>query len=105
VFRRLLQIVSLISLTGLCLLYPVLESLDPWDSKEPSSDAEIQLIAVLTFVGIMFLLAHLLAALAASSVLMLACHDLCRRSMVAFLAFDFTFIPAVTASPPLPLRI
>lgn len=95
---------SLVCLSGLCLLYPLLESLDPWDSPEPSSDAEIQLIALLTFVGIMFVLAHLLATLAISFVLMQAVRYL-RQCMARLRMQRFAFAPLVTASPPLPLRI
>lgn len=101
----MLQLVSLACLTGLCLFYPLIESLDPWDSPEPSSDAEIQFIALLTFVCIMFVLAHLLATLVISFVLMQVIRYLQQRAMAAFEWLDRTFEPLLTASPPLPLRI
>lgn len=101
----MLQLGSLICLTGLCLFYPLIETLDPWDSPEPSSDAEIQFIALLTFVCLMFVLAHLLATVAISFVLMQLIQYLRQRASAAFELFDRTFEPLLTASPPLPLRI
>jgi hypothetical protein len=103
--RRAFQIVSLVCLAGLSLLYPWLESLDPWDSPEPSSDAEIQFIVLLTFVGIMFVLAHLLATLAVSSVLMQVLRQLKQSAGSAFRMPGFALAPLVSASPPVPLRI
>ena len=92
-------------LTGLSLLYPLLESLDPWDSPEPSSDAEIQFIALLTFVGAMFVLAHLLATLAISFVLAQVLEHLKQFGRSAFRMRGFLPGPLVSASPPVPLRI
>lgn len=87
------------------LLYPLLESLDPWDSPEPSSDAEIQIIFLLTFAGIMFVLGRLLATLSVSLVLMQVLRYLRRQASAAFEVRDFAFAPLATASPPAPLRI
>jgi hypothetical protein len=106
VFHRVLQTVSLLCLTILCLFYPILESLDPWDSREPSSDAEIQLIALLTFVGIMFVLARVLATLTICFVLVRGFQSLRASAGGALTFLRRTFEPLVTASPPpLPLRI
>lgn len=92
-------------LAVLSLLYPLLESLDPWDSPEPSTDAEIQLIFLFTFAGIMFVLAHLLASLSVSLVFMQVMRYLRQRMRVRRAAFDFALAPPATASPPVPLRI
>jgi hypothetical protein len=100
-----LQAVSLVCLAGLCLFYPFIESLDPWDSPEPFSDAEIQFIAVLTFVGVMFVLAHLLATLTVSFVLMRVIRYLRQSSAPLLEGMDRVFEALLTASPPLPLRI
>jgi amino acid transporter len=103
-FRRALQFASLICLAGLCLFYPLLESLDPWDSPEPASDAEIQFIALLTFVGVMFVLAHLLATLAVILLMQLVPYLLQRASATLELLVQ-VLEPLLTASPPLLLRI
>jgi hypothetical protein len=79
--------------------------MDPWDSPEPASDAEIQFIALLTFVGVMFVLAHLLATLAISWVLMQAVRYLRPGTSAALRLLDRIFEPLLTPSPPLPLRI
>lgn len=60
VVRRILTLASLICLTSLAAFYPVIEALDRWDAPGPFSDSEIQIIAVLTLVGAMFVLARLL---------------------------------------------
>ena len=86
------------------LLYPFLEAMDPWDSPEPSTDAEIQLIALFTFVCIMFVLGHLVAALAISIVMQVLPY-LQSRARIVIKVPDFAFLPLLTASPPLPLRI
>lgn len=104
-FRKALQIVSVVCLTGLCVLYPVIEPLDPWDSKEPSSDAEIQFIAMLTFLGIMLVLARFLVTLAISPVLLQMIPNLRQRAGAGFAMHGFAFDPLATASPPIPLRI
>ncbi len=105
VFRRALQIASLVGVATLSLLYPLLESLDPWDSPEPSSDAEIQLIALLTFAGVMFVLAHVLATLSISFILTQVVRRLRQQASSWFTVFCFTIAPLATASPPAPLRI
>lgn len=102
--RRVIQLSSLVFLAGISLLYPLLESMDPWDSPEPSSDAEIQLIALFTFICIMFVLAHLVAALAIRVVMQVLRH-LRSRAAVAFNGHGFVLLPLLTASPPVPLRI
>lgn len=101
----MLQFASFLSLAVLSLFYPFFESLDGFDSPVPASDLEIQLIALLTFVGIMFVLAHLLATLAVSSVLMQAIRSLRRSTSSALAAHGFAVAPLATASPPLALRI
>lgn len=58
--RRILTVASLICLASLAVFYPVIEGLDRWDAPGPFSDSEIQIIAVLTLVGAMFVLARLL---------------------------------------------
>ena len=103
-FRKVLQLGSLVFLAGISLLYPLLESMDPWDSPEPSSDAEIQLIALFTFICIMFVLGHLVASLAIC-VLMQVLRYLRSRASVVIQASSFTFLPLPTPSPPVPLRI
>jgi hypothetical protein len=105
VFRRVLQLASLTCLAGLSLFYPLIESWDRWDSPEPSTDAEIQFIALLTFVGVMFVLAHLLATLALSAVLMGAIENLRQRASAAFERLDRSLEVLLTPSPPPPLRI
>jgi hypothetical protein len=100
-----LQFVSLASLAGLSLFYPLIESLDHWDSPVPASDAEIQFIALLTFVGVMFVLAHLLATLAISGLVMGAIESLRQKASAALERLDRSFEVLLTASPPLPLRI
>jgi hypothetical protein len=91
-------------LAALSALYPLIEFLDRWDAPGPSSDSEIQLIAVLTLVGLVFVLAHLLASLGGvvrasiSQQLSAASDSRTHRGVCA------TY-PEMTASPPLPLRI
>ena len=102
--RRVIQLGSLMFLAGISLLYPLLESMDPWDSPEPSSDAEIQLIALFTFICIMFVLGHVVAALAICLVMQVLRY-LRSRANSAAKEHDFAFLPLLTASPPLPLRI
>jgi len=102
--RRVLQLASLFSLAGLALLYPLLESLDGFDSPVPASDFEIELIVILTFVGIMFLLWHVLASLAVSVVMQILRY-LHSGIRAAIPISDFAFSPQLTPSPPIPLRI
>ena len=102
--RRVLQLASLASLAGLSLLYPLIESLDSLDSPLPASDAEIEFIVLFTFVGIVFVLAHLLASLAIFTVLS-ALRCLGMRMITAVRSTHFTFQPVYAPSPPLPLRI
>ena len=102
--RRVLQLASLAALVGLSLFYPLIESLDGWDSPLPASDLEINVIGLLTFVGVAFVLAHFLASLSASG-LMSIFRQFLRRDTTAVELHDGTSHPLVTASPPLPLRI
>lgn len=104
VIRRVTQLGSLVFLAGISLLYPLIESLDGFDSPVPASDLEIQLIALLTFVGLMFVLGHLVASLAIC-VLLLVLRYLRSRVSVAVRMREFAFLPLLTASPPVPLRI
>src|SRR5215467_5205387 len=102
--RRVLQVASLAALVGLSLFYPLIESLDGWDSPLPASDLEINVIGLLTFVGVAFVLAHILASLSASD-LMSFFQQFFRRATAGLELHDSTSHPLVTASPPLPLRI
>jgi hypothetical protein len=104
VVRRVLQLGSLACLTALSLFYPLIESLDGWDSPLPASDLEINIIGMLTFLGVAFLLAQLLASLSAPD-LMSVVRQLFSRQSRAVQEHDGIFHPQVTASPPLPLRI
>lgn len=102
--RRVLQIASLAGLAGLSLFYPLIESLDGWDSPLPASDLEINVIGLLTFVGVAFVLAHFLASLSASGLMSIFRHFF-HRATTGLELHDSIFHPLVTASPPLPLRI
>lgn len=102
--RRLLQLASLACLATLCLFYPLIESLDGFDSPIPASDLEIEFIVLLTFVGIVFVLAHLLASVAISAVMEVFRNLLARISVGAQMK-DFCFQSFQSPSPPLPLRI
>ena len=104
VLRKAFQIASLACLVGLSLLYPLIESLDRWDAPGPSSDSEIQIIVLLTFVGIVFLLGHLHASLAVS-VFAAVLPNLHSGTDKPIHTLVFTLHPPATASPPLPLRI
>jgi hypothetical protein len=102
--RRILQVASLVGLIGLSLLYPVIESFDRWDAPGPSSDSELQIIVLLTFVGIVFALGHLLALfLVAVLTDSLPSFNLRGEAIQRLAVFDFD--PAVTPSPPFHLRI
>lgn len=98
---------SLASLAALSLFYPLIESLDGFDSPVPASDLEIEMIALLTCVGVMFVVAHLLATLTILAVLTLAVQNLRQRSVSALMAVNRAVETLVTVSPPLlvPLRI
>ena len=61
VSRTILQIARLICLVGLSLLYPVIEMLDRWDTPGPSTDSEIEIIVLLTFLALIFVLRNVLA--------------------------------------------
>ncbi|HEY6348379.1 MAG TPA: hypothetical protein VI636_03115 [Candidatus Angelobacter sp.] len=102
--RRLLQLASLTCLAILCLFYPLIESLDGFDSPLPASDLEIEIIVLLTFVGIVFVLAHLLASMAICAV-MDVLRYLLARITTAVQMIDLSFHPLQNPSPPLPLRI
>jgi len=88
----------------LALFYPLLESLDHFDSPIPASDLEIQIIVLLTFVGLVFVLAHLLVSVATSAV-MDVFRYLGGQSRVLIGMKSLIFSPLSSPSPPLPLRI
>lgn len=102
--RRLLQSASLACLAILCLFYPLIESLDGFDSPIPASDLEIEFIVLLTFIGVVFVLAHLLASVVISAVMDIL-RNLLARITVGAQMKDFSFKPFQSPSPPLPLRI
>jgi hypothetical protein len=104
VLRRWLQFASLGCLTGLCLFYPLIESMDDFDSPVPASDLEIEIIVLLTFVGVVFVLAHLLATVAICAAIGVFRY-LSGRMGAAAHVNGFVFDPLLTPSPPLPLRI
>jgi len=88
----------------LALFYPLIESLDGFDSPIPASDLEIQIIVLLTFVGVVFVLAHLLVS-AAISAAVAVFRYLGGQIRVAIGTTPLIFRPVLTPSPPLPLRI
>lgn len=99
--RKTLQIVVLVCLVAFASAYPVIESLDYWDPPGPASDTELEFIGVLTFAGAIFLLTQLLIVLAvaiSTHALPSLCFHKLRKHILAL-------SPALTASPPLPLRI
>jgi hypothetical protein len=104
VLNKSFQTASLTSLVGLSLFYPLIESLDRWDGPGPPSDSELQVIVILTFVGIVILLAHLCSSLVVS-VLSAILPALQSRTHKPIHTLVFTFYPTVTGSPPLSLRI
>lgn len=101
--RRILTVASLVCLAGLAVFYPVIEGLDRWDAPGPFSDSEIQIIAVLTLVGAMFLLARLLVTVVLSLLQRVLFY--LRSSRISAKLTNFRFVPPVDASPPLILRI
>ena len=100
----MLPIASLISLAALSLLYPFIEMLDRWDAPGPSTDSEIEIIVLPTFIGLIFVLRHILAKLT-----LLPLGRVSRSSYSYAQAFAAVFFPTlnseVTAIPPLLLRI
>jgi hypothetical protein len=104
VLNKAFQIASLACLVGLSLAYPLIESLDRWDGPGPTSDSELQIIVILTFVGIVILLAHLGSSLVVS-VLSAVLPALQSHTHKPIHRLVFTFHPTVTASPPVSLRI
>ncbi len=102
VSRKTFQIVVLVCLVAFALAYPAIESLDHWDAPSPSSDSELEVICVLTFVGAIFLLRQGLAALP------IRCATQPRAGLW-FHAFSKghipLFSPDFTAPPPVALRI
>lgn len=101
VSRKTLQIGVLVCLVAFVLAYPVIESADHWDPPGPASDSELEFIGVLTFAGAIFLLTQLLTILA----LAISAHalpGLCFRTLRKHI---LAYLPRLTASPPLPLRI
>jgi len=102
--RRVLQLASCAILAGLSLLYPLLESLDDLDSPIPASDLEIEVIVLFTFVGIVFVLAHLLASVTILAVVS-ALQYLIKRVAIEVHLQDLPFYSFQSPSPPLPLRI
>jgi hypothetical protein len=102
VSRKTLQIVVLVCLVAFALAYPAIESLDHWDAPSPSSDSELEVICVLTFVGAILLLRQALAALPIGCATQprtgLWFHPFSKRHIPLF-------SPDFTASPPEALRI
>ena len=104
VVRRILTVANLLILSAFSVLYPLIEGLDQWDSPSPSSDSEIQIIALLTLVGMIFVLARLLVTLILSFREFVLLH--LRRSPGNSVEFAvFQFVSLRNASPPLTLRI
>ena len=102
--RQVIQITSLVSLLALSVLYPLIESLDRWDAPTPGSDSEIQIIAILTFAAVGFLVGHLLTLLATSVVSKVLAHlRSLRHTPICMVVFSS--YPPVTPSPPMSLRI
>ena len=101
---RILTVASLISLATLAVFYPVIEGLDRWDGPGPFSDSEIQIIAVLTLVGVMFVLARLLVALVLTFLEHVLLY-LTRSSRNSIELSCSRFAPLGNTSPPLILRI
>ena len=103
--RRILTVATLTCLATLAVFYPVIEGLDRWDAPGPSSDSEIQIIALLTLVGVVFVLARLLLTLVLSflgSAFLSLIRSPARNSSEVII---FRFAPLENASPPLILRI
>ena len=98
--RRILTVASLTCLASLAVFYPVIEGLDRWDAPGPFSDSEIQIIAVLTLVGAMFVLARLLVAFVLSFLERVLLY-LSRASRKSVSASIFRFVHPCDASPPL----
>lgn len=86
------------------MFYPLIEGLDRWDAPGPFSDSEIQIIAVLTLVGVMFVLARLLVTFVLSLLERVLLY-LSRSSRNSGEVNRFEFVPSENASPPLILRI
>ena len=101
-FVKAFKIVSLACLVGLSLLYPLIELLDYWDGPGPSVDSELQIILLLTVVGIVFLLGHLVDASLIALLLMVVAGFHTDKPIGRFV---LTLHPIVMTSPPLPLRI
>jgi hypothetical protein len=101
--HKTLQIASLICLAALSLLYPVIEMLDRWDAPGPSSDSEIEIIFLLTFVALIFVFHQLFkhAFSYASNALLFLC--VCREPFWG--KYLSRFLLVFTVSPPLLLRI
>ncbi len=102
--KKMLPIASLISLAALSLLYPFIEMLDRWDTPGPSTDSEIEIIVLLTFLGLIFVLRHILAKLSLPPL-----SSVSRSSYSSIQSLAAVFFPTVhcevTAIPPLLLRI
>ncbi len=102
--KKMLPLAVLISLAALSLLYHFIEMLDRWDAPGPSTDSEIEIIVLLTFIGLIFVLRHLLAKLSLPTQ-----SSVCRSSYSRIKSFAGEFLPTlnseVTAIPPLLLRI
>jgi hypothetical protein len=101
VLRKGLQLASLAGLIALSLLYPLIESMDRWDAPGPASDTEIQVIAVLTLAGTMFVLAQLAATLLRASSVIDHFSSLFTQSVHAMPIL----VPTISHSPPAALRI
>ena len=97
--RKTLQCALLVLVVSLSLAYPLIELVDHWDAPGQTSDSELQVLAVLTFAGALFLLTQSFIALAlyAPNVFL----DLCLDSSWG----PHVLASPLTASPPLTLRI
>ena len=97
------MLVALVTLVSFALLYPVIESFDTWDTVPgPGGDSEIQIIALLTLVGLLFVLNQLLRLAGSVSKL----HAF--RSTIAFADSRVRNVilgSLLTPSTPPPLRI
>lgn len=101
---KVIQITSLVSLLALSVLYPLIESLDRWDALTPGSDSEIQIIAILTFAAVGFLVGHLLTLLAMSVVSKVLARLTSPRDTPVCVVVFSTY-SSITTSPPISLRI
>ena len=105
VFVKAFKIASVVCLLSLSLLYPLIEWLDHWDAPGPSSDSEIQIIALLTLVGIVFLVGDFFTSLSSVSMLAALLFNLLPPMDNPRHTFFLILNPTVMPQPPLALRI